>query len=76
MDENELREIQKIAQSHHITVADWVRQVLRVARQREPMGNAREKLNAVHVAVLHDFPTSDVGQMLADIEQGYNPDKL
>jgi len=76
MDEDELREIQKIAQTQRITVADWVRQVLRVARQREPMGNAREKLLAVRDAALHDFPVSDIDQMLAEIEQGYNTDKL
>ncbi len=74
MNEDELYEIQKIAQAQHLTVAEWVRQALRSAQQRSPLGDAGKKLQSVRSAARHGFPAPDIDQMLAEIEQGYNPD--
>jgi hypothetical protein len=72
LDDAELREIQRIARRQRLTVAEWVRQALRVARRREPGGDATRKLEAVRAAVRHSFPTAGVDEMLADIERGYS----
>ena len=71
-DDAELREIQRIARRQRLTVAEWVRQALRVARRREPGGDVTRKLEAVRAAVRHSFPTGGVEVMLADIERGYS----
>jgi hypothetical protein len=69
--EEELREIRRLARQQRMTVAEWVRQSLRAARRREPLGDAGRKLEAVRAAVAHSFPTGDVAQILAEIERGY-----
>jgi hypothetical protein len=51
--------------------SDWVRR----ARNR-PVMQPEAKLNAIRVAVLNSFPTSDLPQMLDEIEQGYRTDFL
>ncbi len=70
-DEKELVEIQTIARRHRMTVAEWVRQTLRVARQQQPLADARIKLEAVRTAAEHSFPVGDIDQMLEEIERGY-----
>lgn len=67
----EYREIQRIARSRRMSIAEWVRQALAVARQREPLGDAGKKLDVVRDAVNHDYPTADIDDMLAQIERGY-----
>lgn len=67
----EYREIQRIARSRHMTLAEWVRQALDRARHREPLGDAGKKLEVIRAAAKHDFPTGDIDQMLAEIEAGY-----
>jgi hypothetical protein len=74
LDDAELREIQRLARGQHMTVAEWVRQALRAARRREPLGDSRRKLEAVRVAVRHSFPSGAIGQMLDEIERGYRGD--
>ena len=71
LEEWELKEIQRIARGQQITVAEWVRQALRNARQREPLGDAGRKLEAVRAAALHSYPTANIDQMLVEIERGY-----
>jgi hypothetical protein len=71
MDEREFAEIRAIARRHRLTVAEWVRQALRQARQGEPAGDPRRKLAVVREAARHAYPTADIGQMLAEIERGY-----
>ncbi len=67
----EYREIQKIARSRRISVAQWVRQALRAAKREEPLGDVSNKLEALRAAAKFEFPTADIEQMLAEIEQGY-----
>lgn len=61
----------EIARRHHMTVAEWVRKALRVARRAEPSRDADRKVAVVRAAARHEFPTSDIRQMLAEIERGY-----
>lgn len=71
LDDAELREIQRTARSQRVTVAEWVRQVLRAARRAVPRGDAARKLATVRAAARHSFPAPDIDRMLAEIERGY-----
>jgi hypothetical protein len=67
----EYREIQRMARSRHMSLAEWVRQALDMARRREPLGATGKKLEAIRAAAQHDYPTADINTMLAEIERGY-----
>jgi hypothetical protein len=67
----EYREIQRAARSRRMSIAEWVRQALSVARRQEPLGSISHKLAAVHNAAQHEFPVADMDSMLAEIEAGY-----
>ena len=71
LDEDELKEIQRIARTRRMTVAEWVRQALRQAGESEPLREADRKLESVRSAARHSFPTGDIDQMLGEIEKGY-----
>ena len=63
----EMRDIQRIARRHQMTVAEWVRQALRAARKHEPETDSRKKLEVVRAAKMHSFPTGEIDQILAEI---------
>ena len=67
----EYREIQRMARSRRMSLAEWVRQALDLARRREPLGEVEKKLEAIRAAARHESPTSDIDTMLAEIERGY-----
>jgi hypothetical protein len=67
----EYREIQRVARSRRMSIAEWVRQTLDAARRREPVEDISKKLEAVRAAAKYEFPVADIAQMLAEIEQGY-----
>ena len=67
----EYREIQRMARSRHMSIAEWVRQALELARRREPVGDSGKKLAIIRAAAQYDFPVSAIDEMLADIEKGY-----
>ncbi|MCC7003492.1 MAG: hypothetical protein IT357_15150 [Gemmatimonadaceae bacterium] len=71
LDESEFDDIRRIAERHHMTVAEWVRQALRVARRDEPSVEPQRKLAAVREAAAAAYPTSDLDLMLAEAERGY-----
>lgn len=71
LDEEELRDIRRVARQRRVTVSEWVRQALRAARREHPRGDSRRKLEVVRAAVRHEFPTGDIDQVLAEIEKGY-----
>jgi hypothetical protein len=73
LEESELREFQHLARRRRLTTAEWVRQALRAAGQRQEAASATDKLGAVRRAVSHAYPTADIDRMLADIERGYRP---
>jgi hypothetical protein len=68
----EYREIQRMARSRRMSIAEWVRQALALARRREPLGDVEKKLAAIRTAARHESPTSDIDTMLAEIERGYS----
>ena len=72
LQDQEYREIQRLARGRSMTVAEWVRQALRAARQREPLGDAGKKLDVIRDAARHEFPTADIDEMLAQIERGWS----
>ena len=74
LDEPEWREVQRAARARRSTVAEWVRQALRAARRREPLGDAGRKLGVVRAAARHTYPVAGIDQMLAEIERGYLAD--
>ena len=67
----EYREIQRVARSRHMSIAEWVRQALDLARRREPLGSAGKKLETIRTATQHNYPVADIDGMLAEIEAGY-----
>jgi hypothetical protein len=69
----EYREIQRVARSRHMSIAEWVRQALELARRHEPSSEVGKKLDAIRAAARHNFPSGDIETMLAEIEGGYNP---
>ena len=71
LDDAELRELRRVAKAQRMTVAEWVRQTLRAARLRQPLGDAPSKIAAIRVAARHAFPTGPLEDMLTDIERGY-----
>jgi hypothetical protein len=75
LDDPDYREIQLMARSRRMSLAEWVRQALDLARRREPLGSVGKKLEVVRAAARNDFPVSDIGGMLAEIEKGYVSDE-
>ena len=71
LEEAEMADVRRAARRQRMTTAEWVRQALRAARRAAPEGDAKKKLAVVRGAVRHAFPTADIGQMLAEIERGY-----
>lgn len=67
----EYREIQRVARSRHMSLAEWVRQALQFACRREPVGDTGRKLDIIRAGAKHAYPTADIDAMLAEIERGY-----
>ena len=74
LDDEEMKEIQRLARLQRTTVAEWVRRALRAARQRQPIESTEKKIHCVRAAVRHTFPTGDIADMLGEIESGYTKD--
>ena len=71
MAETEVREYRRLAKREGLTLAEWVRQKLRRARDDAPSADTDRKLGSIRAAVPYSFPTADIDQMLAEIESGY-----
>ena len=69
--DTEYREIQRVARSRRMSIAEWVRQALDLARRREPGAGVGKKLEVIRAAARHDYPSADIDPMLAEIESGY-----
>jgi hypothetical protein len=74
MDDDELREIKRLARKERMTTAEWVRQRLREAGAERSKPDIAAKLDAIRRAASHRFPAPDIQQMLAEIEAGYLDD--
>ena len=69
--DDELTEIQRLARREHLKVGEWVCRTLLEARLRQPVNDSTAKLKAVRRAAEHSFPIADIGQLLREIERGY-----
>ena len=69
IDVDEYLGIREAARRQRMTVAEWVRQALRKAKDDQP-GTAEAKLRAIADASQHSFPTADIETMLGEIEAG------
>ncbi|MHB8652516.1 MAG: antitoxin [Terriglobia bacterium] len=67
----EYREIKRAARSRQMSIAEWVRQALDMARRREPVESVGKKLEVIRAAARLDLPTGDIRRMLEEIEMGY-----
>jgi len=72
LQDSEYREVQRMARSRHISLAEWVRNALALARHHEPLGDAGKKLDVIRAATRHEYPTADIGRLLEEIESGYH----
>lgn len=64
-------EIRRIARRERLTVGEWVRRALRLARSSQAGGDPERKLRAIRKAAAYSYPTGDIKQMLDEIERGY-----
>jgi hypothetical protein len=64
-------EVQRMTRGRHLSIIEWVRQALELARRREPVGGTGKKLDVIRSAAKHDYPVSGIDGMLAEIERGY-----
>lgn len=71
LEDTEYREVQRAAQTRRMSIAEWVRQALTLARRNEPLGDVDKKLAVVRAAARFSSPTADIDQMLKEIESGY-----
>jgi len=67
----EYREIKRAARSRRMSIAEWVRRALDLARRREPVRQVGKKLEVIRAAARFDYPTADIDRMLAQIGMGY-----
>jgi hypothetical protein len=75
LEEPELKDIRRAARAQRMTVAEWVRQTLRAARQERSTKDPEAKLAGVRAAMRHQHPpAADIDQMNAEIERGYLTD--
>jgi hypothetical protein len=70
-DDEELRDLQRLARRHRMTTAEWVRRSLRAARDAEGGADVGQKLAAIRAGAAHAFPTAAIDVMLDEIEGGY-----
>lgn len=64
-------DIQRLAQRERVTVGEWVRRVLREAREQKPLHDPESKLKAIRRGAEFSFPTGDIDEVLSEIERGY-----
>jgi methylmalonyl-CoA mutase N-terminal domain/subunit len=75
IDEDELKEIRRIARARHLTTAQWVRQALAAARRQEPNREAAKKLEVIRASSRLSYPTAEIEEVLAQVEKGYLGDR-
>ncbi len=71
LEDSDYRDIQRAARTRHMSLSEWVRQALTLARRHEPTGGISKKLDAVRRAAEYQLPTADIEKMLAEIEAGH-----
>ena len=71
LSDQEMVEIERMAQLEQVTIGEWVRRTLREARQQKSTNDPEVKLKAIRRGAEFSFPTADIEEMLSDIERGY-----
>jgi len=71
VDEDEFQAIRSIAERRRMTVSEWVRTVLREAREGQPAMPVGARLAALREASTFEYPSGDIEQMLEEIGRGY-----
>ena len=71
IEDAEYSRFRRLADRLGLSLAEWVRQVLRAAYREEPLGSADKKLAVVRAAARQEFPTADIDRMLEEISAGY-----
>jgi methylmalonyl-CoA mutase N-terminal domain/subunit len=71
LDDDELADIQRHARTRHQTTAAWVRDALRMARERAQDDNTARILRVIEESSRHAHPIGDIEQVLEEIERGY-----
>ncbi|MEJ7742437.1 MAG: hypothetical protein WKF73_07765 [Nocardioidaceae bacterium] len=71
LDDAEFDALREVARQDGVTLSEWVRRSLRLARRSGSPGDVEPRLAAVRSAMRHTFPTAEMAQMLAEVEQGY-----
>ena len=74
MPDEEMEDIQLLANREKLPVGEWVRRTLREARTAKSMIDPKSKLQAIRGAAEYSFPTADIDQILSEIAQGYPTD--
>ena len=69
--DQDMADIQQLAQRERLTVGEWVRRTLREARERKPRHDPETKLKAIRRGAACAFPTADIEEMLREVERGY-----
>ena len=72
----EYREAQRMARARNMSLAEWVRQAMNLARRREPVLETGKRLAVIRAAARNEFPTANIDQMLAQIDSGYGAEEL
>jgi hypothetical protein len=63
-------EIRRAAFSRQMSIAEWVRETLQSALTRKRGRTVPGKLDIIRIAARHNFPVSDIEDMLAEIRRG------
>ncbi|MBV9144478.1 MAG: antitoxin [Acidobacteria bacterium] len=71
LDDPEYRDLQRAARARRMSIAQWVREALAFAHQRQSTLSIEQKLEALNRASKYEFPIGDVEQLLTEIERGY-----
>ena len=64
------QEVQRIARSRRMSLAEWFRRALDLARRHESLGATGRKLEVIRTAARHDYPTGEIDTILAEIKRG------
>ena len=68
--EDEARQLRRSARKAGLTLSEWARRALRLARNAQLSANPEQKLRALARALECGHPTTEIGPMLDEIERG------
>ena len=71
MEDAEYRTAKKAAAAKHLTLADYIRQIVREQARHLSVRHPEHKLSALRQALEHEFPAPDIDTMLEEIDRGY-----